>query len=81
MTHPATTVYTIPNCQPCKATKRDLTRRGVTYTEVDMSQDETALNYVKELGHQKAPVVVVATSTQPVHWSGFQPALINEHFN
>jgi len=80
MTHPATTVYSKPDCVQCNATYRALDKKGVHYTVVDLTQDPTALNYVRQLGHQQAPVVVIATSTQPVHWSGFQPALINEHF-
>ena len=81
MTHPATTLYTLPNCVQCNLTKRELDKHGVNYTLVDLTQDATAADYVRSLNHQQAPVVVIATSTQPVHWSGFQPALINEHFN
>jgi glutaredoxin-like protein NrdH len=80
MTHPATAVYTKSDCQPCIRTKKELDLRGVTYTEVDLEADHAALAYVQGLGHQQAPVVVVDTSTQPVHWSGLVPALINLHF-
>lgn len=80
MSHPAVAVYTKSDCQPCKRTKRELELRGVEYTEIDLEKDPGALAYVQSLGHQQAPVVVVATSTQPVHWSGLVPALINEHF-
>lgn len=31
------TVYTQPSCQPCKATKRWLDKRGITFTEVDVT--------------------------------------------
>lgn len=80
MNHPATTVYTKPSCPQCTATKRELNRRGVTYTEVDLTKDAAALTYVKGLGHLGAPVIVVDTATQPVHWSGYRPDLINLHF-
>lgn len=80
MNHPATTVYTKPSCPQCTATKRELNRRGVTYTEVDLTKDEAALKYVKGLGHQAAPVIVVDTATSPAHWYGFNPPLINLHF-
>lgn len=80
MTHPAVAVYTKSNCQPCRITKRELALRGVEFTEIDLEKDAGAMAYVQSLGHKAAPVVVVATSTQPVHWSGLVPALINEHF-
>lgn len=80
MIHPAVCVYVKENCQPCKRTKKELELRGVTYTEVDLEKDPGAMAYVQSLGHKAAPVVVVATSTQPVHWSGLVPTLINEHF-
>lgn len=80
MTHPATTLYTKPACVQCNATKRALKERGVTYTEVDLTKDEAALTYVKNLGHQSAPVIVVDTPTQPAHWGGFNPPLIDLHF-
>lgn len=80
MSHPAVAVYTKNNCQPCKRTKKELELRGVSYTEINLEADPEAFEYVKGLGHQQAPVVVVDTSTQPVHWSGLVPALINLHF-
>lgn len=80
MNHPATTLYTKPSCVQCDATKRDLNKKGIEYTSVDISADETALNYVKSLGHLQAPVLVLDTATQPVHWSGYRPDLINLHF-
>lgn len=65
-------VYTLPECQPCRLTKMKLDQVGVSYTVVDLSQDEAALEYIKTLGHQQAPVVETASTT----WSGFQPELI-----
>jgi glutaredoxin-like protein NrdH len=37
-----------------------------------MSQDETALELVKALGYQAAPVVIAGDD----HWSGFRPDMI-----
>ena len=78
--HPATTVYTRPNCVQCRSTFRALDERGVTYTKVNVAEDETAAEYVRGLGHKQAPVIVIDTPTQPVHWSGFNPILIETHF-
>ncbi|RJU01998.1 NrdH-redoxin [Arthrobacter frigidicola] len=80
MTHPAVTVYSKKPCVQCDATFRSLDKKDVTYTVVDIGTDTTALNYVRSLGHMQAPVVVVETGTEPVHWSGFNPHLINFHF-
>lgn len=63
------TVYTLPACVQCDSTKRVLTRNGVEYQEVDLSQDADALSMVRELGYSAAPVVMVGDE----HWSGFRP--------
>lgn len=67
------TVYSTPDCVQCAATKRELDKQGVTYTEVDLSTDTQAHTYVTEtLGYQQAPVVEVAGR----HWYGYRPDLI-----
>ena len=63
------TVYTLPACVQCDSTKRVLTRNLVEYQEVDLSQDEAAMQMVKDLGYNAAPVVVAGDE----HWSGFRP--------
>lgn len=63
------TVYTKPACVQCNATYRVLDAKGLTYTTVDLSVDEQALEVVKAMGYQQAPVVV----TDSDHWSGFRP--------
>lgn len=77
MTHPAVCIYTKSRCPGCTITKRELALRGVAFTEVNMETDPAALAYVKTLGHQQAPVVVLGDGTS---WSGLVPALINQHF-
>lgn len=66
-------VYSKPACVQCNATYRALDKKGIDYTIVDMSQDPEALEHVKSLGYQQAPVVVAGDS----HWSGFRPDRIN----
>jgi glutaredoxin-like protein NrdH len=80
MTQPAATIYSKPACVQCTAAKRGMNKRGVTYTEVDVTQDLTALAYVLSLGYQAVPVTVVDTQTQPVHWYGNNPHLMDLHF-
>lgn len=67
---PAVTVYTRPSCQQCRATFRWLDKHEITYTEVDISQDLDAREYVVSLDYLQAPVVVTSDGE---HWSGFRP--------
>lgn len=63
------TVYTKPSCVQCNATKRALAKAGLAYREVDLTQDAEALETVKAMGYQAAPVVFAGGE----HWSGFRP--------
>ncbi|MFT4147985.1 MAG: glutaredoxin-like protein NrdH [Micrococcaceae bacterium] len=67
------TVYSKPACVQCNATYRALDKKGIEYNVVDMSEDAQALEMVKSLGYQQAPVVV----TDNDHWSGFRPDKIS----
>jgi glutaredoxin-like protein NrdH len=42
---------------------------GVSFNVVDMTEDSNALDLVKALGYQSAPVVISGDD----HWSGFRP--------
>ena len=64
------TVYSKPSCVQCNATYRALDAKGILYDIVDLSENDAALEYVKELGYSQAPVVVVDDQD---HWSGFRP--------
>lgn len=67
----AVTLYSKPKgCVQCDATKRKFKKEGVEYTEVDVTQDETALEFIKSLGYAQAPVVYVSAPEGDVHWSG-----------
>ena len=63
------TVYSKPNCVQCDATYRALNKYGLEYEVIDITQDEEALQTVKALGYQQAPVVFANGD----HWSGFRP--------
>ena len=65
-------VYSKPACVQCTATTRALDAKGIDYDVVDLTQDDTALNHVTELGYRQAPVVVAGGD----HWSGFRPDMI-----
>lgn len=63
------TVYSTPDCSQCKMTYRLLDNKNIDYDVVDLTQDETAMQMVKDLGYTRAPVVVAGAE----HWSGFRP--------
>lgn len=63
------TVYSKPSCVQCDATYRALNKQGLDYEVVDITTDPEALESVKALGYQQAPVVFADGD----HWSGFRP--------
>lgn len=63
------TVYSKPSCVQCDATYRALNKQGLEYEVVDITVDAEALENVKALGYQQAPVVFAGGD----HWSGFRP--------
>ncbi|TVU61601.1 hypothetical protein FQP90_13760 [Paenarthrobacter nitroguajacolicus] len=79
----AVVLYSKPNCVQCDATKRKFKKEGLVegtdYTVVDVSQDETALAFIKSLGYLQAPVVYVSTPKGVHHWSGYDVDEIDEH--
>lgn len=64
------TVFTKPQCPQCDMTKRQLEKLGVEHTAVDVTADPEAYAYVKSLGYNQAPVVVVGDGED--HWGGFR---------
>jgi glutaredoxin-like protein NrdH len=67
------TVYTTPSCVQCESTKKMLNKNEITFTTVDLTEDDGAMEYVKSLGYASAPVVVADDR----HWSGFRPDMIS----
>lgn len=65
----AITVYSKPMCVQCDATYRALDKQGLDYRSVDVTQDVEALEFIKGLGYQQAPVVIAGED----HWSGYRP--------
>ena len=54
MTTRAVTVYTKSACPSCDMTKRRLARAGVAFTEVNVTQDATALDFITHLTSKEA---------------------------
>lgn len=75
------TVFTKPSCVQCTATYRALDSKGIEYVVRDLSEDDSALEMVKELGYLQAPVVLaegLPSGKSTEHWSGFRPDKIAE---
>lgn len=68
-----TTVYTKPACVQCDMTKKLLDKNGVTYTTVDITQDQEAYDKIVAMGFMAAPVVITDSDA----WAGFNPEKIN----
>ena len=63
-------VYTKPNCKACNFTKKFINDNGIEAEFIDVTKDENALSYIKNLGYNTMPVVYVDEQT---HWFGFRP--------
>ncbi|WP_182359453.1 glutaredoxin domain-containing protein [Tomitella gaofuii] len=64
------TVYTKPNCQPCRQTKRALDKRNVPYEEVNILESDEGQRVARTMGFTSAPVVVADGAGT---WCGFKP--------
>ncbi|MFY9263494.1 MAG: glutaredoxin domain-containing protein [Arcanobacterium sp.] len=74
MAETTVTLYAKPECVQCNATERLFKRNDVPFNRVDMDKNVAALEFVKERGHQAAPVVIVQKGHKVVdEWSGFNP--------
>lgn len=73
-------VYSTPGCVQCNMTKKWLEANDLRYREVNLSEDQIALQTVKQMGYQAAPVVIVPFDypNGGSHWSGFQPDRLKE---
>jgi glutaredoxin-like protein NrdH len=61
-------VYTTPNCPQCRMTKKVLDEGNIPYLEIDLTEDDVAMQMVKDLGYASSPIVMA----DKAHWSGFR---------
>lgn len=57
--HPKVLIYTSPGCPDCAALKKWLESRGVSYTELDLSQPGVADEAKTRYGVRVAPITVI----------------------
>ncbi len=72
------TIYTKPaGCFGCTKSKQKFTDAGIAFTEVDVTTNQAAFEYItEELGYSQVPVVVYDLEGSEDHWSGLNPAKI-----
>jgi glutaredoxin-like protein NrdH len=56
----------------CDATKTYFERAGIRFNEIDVTQDDAAMDYVISLGFTSAPVVQAGDLV----WAGLRPDMI-----
>lgn len=67
-------LYTKNNCAQCKMTKLHLTNLGISYTELNVDENEAYMEHAKATGYKSMPIVVL---NGEVVASGFQPDKLN----
>lgn len=60
------TIYTKPNCQPCRMTKKYLTENHIDFTEINGLEH---IDQLKDEGFASFPVIKTETDS----WAGFNP--------
>lgn len=66
------TIYSRPDCQPCKRIKAWWDRKGVSFNEVNVEESPDDLVAIKALGYERVPVTVVSNGDPEtdIHWGG-----------
>jgi glutaredoxin-like protein NrdH len=75
------TVYTQPGCQPCRAVKRWLDKRGIEHQTVDVTLSPGDAEALKALGYSGTPVTIVSNGDPEtdLHWHGFNPDFLSRY--
>ncbi|MFG6084218.1 glutaredoxin family protein [Paracoccus litorisediminis] len=69
------TIYSKPGCMQCKQTARVMTMKGIEFTYVeDVTLDDEGMAFMAQHGYRSLPAVRAGDD----HWSGFNPAKIEE---
>ena len=64
-------VYSKPDCIQCKMTKKFLMEHDIPFEEIDVLEDESALELIKQHGFFSLPVVTTNDSFD-FAWCGFR---------
>lgn len=66
----AIVIYTKPGCPYCAAAKEDFARRGISYEEHDVTQDEAAREEALRLSGMSAVPVIIQNGEVSVGFGG-----------
>lgn len=72
------TIYTKRNCPACETTKKAMDRAGLGYEVIDISDNLTRQQALREYGFRQMPVVEVSDGEDYRAWEGFRPDLIKQ---
>jgi glutaredoxin-like protein NrdH len=61
------TIYSKNNCPQCKMVKRWLDNKNVEYNEINIEENPSFIQEVKDLGYSAVPVI----KYKDVHFQGF----------
>jgi glutaredoxin-like protein NrdH len=75
------TIYSRPDCQPCKRIKAWWDRKGVAFQEVNVEDYPKDRAAIKELGYDGVPVIVVSNGDpeKDIHWQGLVLANLEKY--
>ena len=75
------TIYSRPDCQPCKRIKAWWDRKGVKFQEVNVEASPDDRAAIKELGYDGVPVIVVSNGDPEtdIHWQGLVLANLEKY--
>jgi glutaredoxin-like protein NrdH len=66
-------VYTKNNCQRCRMTKRSLTAKGVDFDEVNVEDEPSAADRLRDMGFREMPIVdETGAGDKAEMWSGYR---------
>lgn len=54
-------IYTLPNCGYCQQVKKHLSKKGVEFEEIIVTQSQDAKKFMKERGYTGVPITVIGT--------------------
>lgn len=66
------TLFSKPDCKQCDFTKREFDKHGIDHVTVDVTVDDAGRQKCIDLGYSSMPVVLVESTQETAHWSGFK---------